>query len=182
MGKSLYSSPIPNIHLQLLMDVSCHNACRLVRRCISFVFLSFLFFSSFGTLVLEFLFSLSSSIISFIASVVDLTSFSICWVLASFRVAISSSVVSACSWIAFAENCFVVSLFCLFYLAYSIEMKVLMFGHVLLAVCFCSHLRTVVSNSPVAFKWYSAMSLNLFQSVLIPFQARLFNAISTLLK
>ncbi len=122
--------------------------------------------------MLEFLFSLSSSIISFIASVVDLTRFSICQGWASVRVEISSSIASACSWIAFAENCFAVSLFCLFSLAYSIEMKVLMFGHILLAVGFCSHSRTVASNSPVAFKWHNAMSLLLLKYDLIPFWAR----------
>ena len=119
----------------------------------------FLLVCYIDALMLEFLFSLRRSIISFIASVVDLTRFSICWVWASIRVAISSFVASACSWIAFAENCFAVSLFCLFFLAYSIEMKVIMFGRVLLAVGFCSHSRTVALNSPVAFKWYSAMSL-----------------------
>ncbi len=160
MGESLCSSLIPNIHLHLVMDVSCHNACRFVRSCISFVFLVFFFlFSSFVTLMLVFLFSFRQSIISFIASVVDLTRFSICRVCASVRVAVGSSIASACSWIAFAENCFAVSLFCLFFLAYSIEMKVIMFGRVLLAVGFCSHSRTVALNSPVAFKWYSAMSL-----------------------
>ncbi len=51
----------------------------------------FLFFSLFVTLMLKFLFSLSSSIISFIASVVDLTRFSICWVWASVLVALLPS-------------------------------------------------------------------------------------------
>jgi len=76
----------------------------------------FFFFSSFvelvglvGVMVL----SLKRLIISFIASVLALMSDSTWRVCASVRLAISSSVASACSSIAFAFSCFADYLFCL---------------------------------------------------------------------
>ena len=81
----------------------------------------------------------------------------------------SSSVASACSIIAFALKCFAKSLFCLFSFAYSAEMNVLMFAHVLSAAGFASHSRTAGSNSPVALSWKSAMSRLSLRSEVIPF-------------
>ncbi len=77
-----------------------------------------------------------SCITSFIASVVLLMSVSICWVWFSVKVAINSSIASACSSIALALNYFAVSLFGLFLRAYSAEMKVLMIAHVFVPCCF----------------------------------------------
>jgi hypothetical protein len=68
------------------------------------------------------------------------------------RLAIGSSVVSACSSIRYALNCFAVSLFCLFCFVYLLEMKILMFGHVLLATGFAPYSLTAVSYSPDAFR------------------------------
>ncbi len=90
----------------------------------------FFFFSSFDCFPGSFLLFLMRDIISFIASVVLLMSASICCVCFSVRAAINSSVALACSSIMFALKFFAVSLFCLFSLAYSAEMKVLMFCHV----------------------------------------------------
>ncbi len=70
----------------------------------------------------------------------------------SVRLAMSSSVASAYSSIAFALYCLVVSLFCLFSLAYSVAIKDLFFVHVFDAADFCSHSRTAASNSSDAFK------------------------------
>ncbi len=91
-------------------------------------------------------------IISFIVSVMLWISASICCMWFSVSALISSSVPSACSSIAFALNCFAVSLFCLFSFAYSVEMKFLMLTHVLSAAGFASHSRTAASNSPVALR------------------------------
>ncbi len=85
------------------------------------------------------------------------------------RFAISSSVASACSCIAFALKCFAEILFCLFSLAYSATIKVLMLAHVLSAVGLAFHSWMAGSNSPVAFRWKSAMSLLSFGSDMIPF-------------
>ena len=114
----------------------------------------FFFLSSSLNLVELFvlLLSLSRSIISFMVSVVLLIRVSICLVCASVNAAMSSSVASACSSIVFALNCFAVSLFCLFSLAYSVEMKVFMFAHVLSAAGFTSHSLTAASNSPVVLR------------------------------
>ena len=91
----------------------------------------FFFFPSSVSLVglVGFLLSLISNIISFMFLVLLLINISICLVCASVNAAMSSSVASACSLIAFALNCFAVSLFCLFSLAYSVKMKVLMLAH-----------------------------------------------------
>jgi hypothetical protein len=114
----------------------------------------FFFFSSSVSLVglVGFLLSLISNIISFMVLVVLLINVSICLVCASVNAAMSSSVASTCSSIAFALNCFVVSLLCLFSLAYSVEMKVLMLVHVLSAAGFASHSLTAASNSPVTLR------------------------------
>ena len=64
----------------------------------------------------------------------------------------SSSVASACSSIAFAFICFAVCLFCLFYFAYSADMKSLIFAHVLLATGLASHSLTAASYSPVLLR------------------------------
>jgi hypothetical protein len=94
----------------------------------------------------------TNAIISFIASVMFLIRISIWHVCLSVRFAMSSSVASACSSIAFAFYCLMVSLFCLFSLAYSVAMKDLMFVHVFDADGFCSHSRMAASDSPDAFK------------------------------
>jgi hypothetical protein len=92
------------------------------------------------------------SIISFIALVVHFMRASICQVWFLVMVAISSSVASACSSIALALSCFAVSLFCLFSYAYSAEMNVLMFVHVLLVTGLFFQSRTAALNSPDDFK------------------------------
>ncbi len=84
----------------------------------------FLFFSSFVLLfvLVGFLLSvLTNVIISFIVSVMLRISASIWHVWFSVSALISSSVTSACSSIAFALNCFAVSLFCLFSFAYDVN-------------------------------------------------------------
>ena len=145
-GGLLCSSPTPNTHPLLLRGVSFRSSCTQVCRCISFSFLRVFFssphplfcrFLSFGVLLLFF----NSSIISFMASVVVFTRVSICRVWASVRFAMISSVISACSWIAFALKCFADSLFCLFSFGYSAVINVLMLAHVLSAVGFASHSR-----------------------------------------
>jgi hypothetical protein len=64
------------------------------------------------------------------------------------KVPINSFVGVACFSIVLALNCFAVSLFCLFMHAYSTEMKVLMFAHILSLVGLFSHLGTA------ALKWF----------------------------
>ncbi len=106
------------------------------------------------------------------ASVVLSIKVSIWWEWDSVSVAMSSSVASAFSWITFDLQCFEISLFCLFSFAYSAEMSVLMFFQVLSAAGICSHSWHAASNLLAALRKYSAMSLHLFRSELIPFLAK----------
>ncbi len=94
----------------------------------------------------------TNSIIFFIASGVFLISSSIWPVWVSVRVAMSSSVASAPSSIAFALNCFVVSFFCLFSYECSAEMNDLMFFHVFIAAGLFSQTQMAASNSPDALR------------------------------
>ncbi len=99
----------------------------------------FVFFSSVPLLALVgFLLSvLTNVIISFIASVMLWITASIWCMRFSASALISSSVASACSSIAFALNCFAVSLFCLFSFAYSVEIQVFDVNPCLVRCRFC---------------------------------------------
>ena len=71
---------------------------------------------------------------------------------------------------------------CLFSLAYSIEMKLLMLAHILSASGIASHLQTAASNYPVVFRYNRAMSLRSLRSELIPALVSPCIAFLTLLK
>ena len=93
-----------------------------------------------------------------------------------------SSAASARSLIAFALNCFAVSLFCLFSFAYSADTKSLIFAHVLVTAGLASHSLTAASYSPVLLRYQSAMSVLSFRSDVIPALVSCCIAFSTLLK
>jgi hypothetical protein len=97
-----------------------------------FLFLSSLFFcfSLFDWLLSACWLFLNKDIIFFIPLVVLLIRVSIWHVWFLVRAAMSSSVALACYLVLFALKFFALSLFCLFFFAYSTEMKVLMFTHV----------------------------------------------------
>ncbi len=152
-----------SIRLPSCTGASFRNVYRQVHLCTS---ASSLHASSFSPLLLSHLNCFDSNcfdfwllviaftniIISFIASVANLISASICLMWAWVRLLMSSSVISACSSMRLALNCFAEILVCLSYFVYLFEMKKLMFGQVLLAVALFSHSQTAGLYSPVTLR------------------------------